>query len=376
MPGDPAKILFIFSDTGGGHRSATEAIIEAIQLCYGGQIACEMVDFFKDFTPYPFYRLPELYPSMVKVPQAWGLGYYLSNGTRRANFLEASAWPLVRRSLRGMIAQHPSDLIVSLHPLAIAPTLRALGSRRPPFITVVTDLVTTHAFWYHRRSDLTIVPTEPAYRRALKFGLRAEQVQTVGLPVAQRFCQPPGDKLALRRRLGWPADLPVIFLVSGGDGMGPLGQTAQSIAEARLPAALVVVTGRNQRLRQELEAVDWPMPTRIYGFVKEMPDFMAAADILVTKAGPGTICEALNAALPMVLFSRLPGQEDGNVTYVVTEGAGVWAPKPERIVQALKAWLDDPDQRQRAAAACQRLARPQAATEIAQLLARTVNVEK
>jgi 1,2-diacylglycerol 3-beta-galactosyltransferase len=71
----------------------------------------------------------------------------------------------------------------------------------------------------------------------------------------------------------------------------------------------------------------------VYGFVQDMPDFMRAADVLITKAGPGTISEAFIAGLPMILYSRLPGQEDGNVGYVVDNGAGVWAPRPDAVVQ-------------------------------------------
>ena len=93
------------------------------------------------------------------------------------------------------------------------------------------------------------------------------------------------------------------------------------------------------------------------------------ADLLVTKAGPGTITEAINAGLPMVLYSRLPGQEDGNVTYVVTERVGTWAPGPERAAASVHQWLQDPQAMQQAAAACRRLARPSAATEIARVIA-------
>ncbi len=66
-----------------------------------------------------------------------------------------------------------------------------------------------------------------------------------------------------------------------------------------------------------------------------MPDFMQASDVLVTKAGPGTISKSFIAGLPIIMYSRMPGQEDGNVTYVVDEGAGVWAPTPEEVVDAL-----------------------------------------
>jgi 1,2-diacylglycerol 3-beta-galactosyltransferase len=234
--------------------------------------------------------------------------------------------------------------------------------------------VTTHALWYHRQTDLCIVPTEAARLRALRFGMRPDQVVVVGLPVADRFCQPAGDQGTLRARLGWPQGRPLILLVGGGEGMGPVEETAHAIANSCHTAALVVVAGRNQGLKTRLMAHTWPIPTFIYGFVREMPDFMRAADVLVTKAGPGTISESLNAGLPMILYSRLPGQEDGNVTYVVSEGAGLWAPNQEQIISAIKTWIEYPERRTRAVEACYRLARPQAARQIAQILSNWVGV--
>lgn len=369
LPERKKHILFLFSDTGGGHRSATEAIVEAIHLDYGDRLTTQMVDIFKEIAPPPLNLMPDWYPYMVRVPEVWGLGYRLSDGRRRASLIGNSAWPYVRLTLRKVIARYPSDLIVNLHPLATRPFLHALGTDRPPFITIVTDLVTVHAMWYYRGVDLCLVPTEAARQLALRYRLRPEQVQVVGLPVADRFCQPLADRVILRERLGWPPDLPVIVLVGGGEGMGPLEQTAVAIAESGLRLALVIITGRNQGLKARLEAHPWAIPTFIYGFVRQMPDFMQAADILVTKAGPGTVTEALNAGLPMILYSRLPGQEEGNVAYVVEEKAGIWAPEPDLIVAALAEWILNPKTREAAAAACRRVARPQAAHQIARILA-------
>jgi len=252
--------------------------------------------------------------------------------------------------------------------------LRALGPNRPGFITVVTDMVSTHAFWYHPKVDLCIVATEVARQRALSAGLAASKVKVVGLPVADRFCHPAKDRQALRRELGWPLERSVVMLVGGGEGMGPLEKTAHAIAEGCLSAALVVIAGRNQALKERLEEEDWPIPTFVYGFVHEMPNFMAAADILVTKAGPGTISEALISELPMVLYSRLPGQEDGNVTYIINENAVVWAARPPEIVAAIQHWLLNREDYTKAVEACKRLARPEAAREIAQILADRVQI--
>lgn len=359
-------ILFLFSDTGGGHRSATEAIIEALQLEYGDAFSHEVVDIFKDYAPRPINRLPDWYPYMVKAPQLWGASFYATNGRPQARALTATMWPVAARTARAIIHHHPSDLVVTVHPIATSFILKALGrQKRPPFITVVTDLVTTHALWFDQRSDLIFVPTEAAHQKALQYGMPEEKVRVVGLPVARRYSVPAGNKDVLREKLGWPKDKPIVLLVGGGEGMGPLGKTARAIAESGLDVAVVVVAGRNQRLKSSLEKHHWPVPTFIYGFTREMPDFMRAADVLVTKAGPGTIAEAFNAHVPIILYARLPGQEDGNVTYVRQSGAGVWASTPKRVVATLRDWVEHPAQREKAAEACRLASRPDASIAIA-----------
>jgi 1,2-diacylglycerol 3-beta-galactosyltransferase len=131
----------------------------------------------------------------------------------------------------------------------------------------------------------------------------------------------------------------------------------------------VVVAGRNRKLKASLEEYTWSIPTQIYGFVREMPDFLRAADVLVTKAGPGSISEAFIAGVPIILYNRMPGQEDGNVTYVVDEGAGVWAPQPSQVVAALRYWMRHPAQLAKVTTACKRLAKPDAARQIARIIA-------
>jgi 1,2-diacylglycerol 3-beta-galactosyltransferase len=150
--------------------------------------------------------------------------------------------------------------------------------------------------------------------------------------------------------------------------MGPLEEVALAINEAKLPASLIIITGRNRKLKSTLENMRWNMPTYVYGFVHNMPDFMRAADVIITKAGPGTISEAFIAGLPIILYSRLPGQEEGNVTYVVEKGAGVWAPQPEQVSETLKDWINNPDHMQKVSQISTSLARPNAAKDIATLL--------
>jgi 1,2-diacylglycerol 3-beta-galactosyltransferase len=121
-------------------------------------------------------------------------------------------------------------------------------------------------------------------------------------------------------------------------------------------------------LREHLESLEWPVPVHIYGFTRELPDFMRASDVLVTKAGPGTIAESLNADLPIILYAKLPGQEDGNVTFVVEEKVGVWAPQPKQVVQTLRVWVQNPEVRLRYEENCRRAARLDASRRIARAI--------
>lgn len=367
-------IVFYFSDTGGGHRSAAEAIIEAINLEYKDRVTIEMVDFFKNYAPPPFNRAAQMYPYMVKAPRLWGASFHATDGRTQARVITTTMWPIASQAAKTLVRSHPADLIVTVHPFANSFALKALGNNRPPFITVVTDMVTTHALWFDRRADHILVPTETARLRALKYNMPAEKVQVVGLPVADRYCKPMENKNILREKLGWTLNKPIVLMVGGGEGMGPLGKTAREIDASGLDLGLVIVCGRNQKLKESLEAEKWENPTLIYGFTRDMPDFMRASDFIVTKAGPGTVAEALNAELPIILYSKLPGQEDGNVTFVEEEGAGVWAPTPQAVVRTLTRWISRPEERQKVIENCRRSGRPEAAKTIASIIGKTLSL--
>ncbi len=365
-------IVFLFSDTGGGHRSAAEAIIEALELEFADEFTCEMVDFFHDYAPPPLHWAGPSYPTMSRMDLLWKLSFETSDDPERMRIVYAMLWPYVRLYMYRLNREHPADVIVSVHPLINTPYLRALKKREDntPFITVVTDLVSTHSAWFNNRADTIVVPTQQAREKAISYGIEPQKMRVIGLPVADRFCQPPGDKHTLRQQMGWPKDKVVILMVGGGEGMGPLGEISRRINEARLDASLVVITGRNKKLKEKLEQQDWDIPAYFYGFVKDMPEFMRAADILISKAGPGTISEAFIAGLPIILYHRLSGQEEGNVAYVTDEGAGIWAPEIDDIIASLRNWIEHPEKRQEAVANANRLARPQAARQIARLLAK------
>ena len=372
------KILFLFSDTGSGHRSAAEAIIEALNLEFPNRFETEMVDFFKHYAPPPFNLAGPTYPAMSKMTYMWEWMFKGSDDPDRMRIVYSTFWPYIRLPLYRLIKEHPCNMIVSVHPLINIPMLRGLKNKKikRPYMIVVTDLVSTHAAWFTNDADLVIVPTEQAATRARLVNLRKEKLRVIGLPVSDRISQPVGDRDAIRSKLNWPNNKPVVLLVGGGEGMGPLDKVAFAVDNEKLPCSIIVVAGHNKRMLNRLNKHKWNHPPFVYGFVREMPEFMHAADILITKAGPGTISEAFIAGLPIILYHRIPGQEEGNVSYVVDQGAGVWAPEVEDIIATLKDWLTSPEKRKRAADISLQLARPNASRDIAKQIAQLIGIPK
>ena len=97
--------------------------------------------------------------------------------------------------------------------------------------------------------------------------------------------------------------------------------------------------GTTRGCRERLEAIEWEIPARIEGFVDNMPELMSASDLLVTKAGPGTLAEAFIAGLPVIIFGYTPGQETANVDYVLNHRAGAFATEPAEIARIAGEWL-------------------------------------
>ena len=154
-------------------------------------------------------------------------------------------------------------------------------------------------------------------------------------------------------------------------------EVARALDEADLPLQLLVVTGHNERLRREMAAVSWRKGVHPFGFVERVWELMGASDLLLTKAGPGTICEGLNAGLPILIIDALPGQEAGNADYVVSHGAGLLITSPKALVAALQELLVSEGERlEEMRTQAQELAKPRAALDIAQLTLEQAGFQK
>ncbi len=374
------RVLFLMSDTGGGHRSAAEAIAGALVNDFPERYHVTLVDVIERTAIVPFNHVAEWYlPFTTYAEFLWRLLFYLTNnrvvvrGSRR--FVDL----LMGRSLRRLLREQSADLVVSVHPvLNAAPqrALRATGSHAP-FVTVVTDLFSAHRIWFNPAVDLTIVPTDGARDVGLRCGVRPENMKVVGLPVSLQFLENRKSKAEYRVELGLDLERTTVLIVGGGEGMGRIFDIVRAVDAARLPLQLVVIAGRNQKLYRRLQAFEWLGPVRVQGFVTNMSAWMSASDLIITKAGPGTISEALACGLPILLSGFLPGQEEGNVTFVQESGVGILCENPAEIARTLVGWLSPADHTLAHFAACaKQLARPQAAQEIARILDEILTAQK
>jgi 1,2-diacylglycerol 3-beta-galactosyltransferase len=374
LKGSQRTILFLIADTGAGHRSAANAIRNAIDLIaqkeqeewYAHQQASagdgngqgeyqplmpppltyrmEIVDVFKDYSHFPLREAVKLYgPTIRYNPKLFGRVFHMSNRTQRVRAVQQVATPLIHNGLLRLITSVQPDVIVSIHPMLNHVTIHALQDLglHIPFITVVTDLISVHQAWIAPGADAYIVPTEHARDLYLQSGEDLERIHLLGMPIDPKFTFALESKEELQRKLGLEPGKPVVLLVGGGEGSGGLRTAVNTISQARLPVQLLIITGHNKRLYVHLQRSrsSLHVPAKVFGFVHNMPEMMRAADVIVTKAGPGTICEALACDVPIILSGYVPGQEEGNVTYVLENNVGILAYDSIELIDALRRLL-------------------------------------
>ncbi len=374
----PKRILILMSDTGGGHRASAEAIAEALAHLYGEKISVNIVDAWRRCAPWPLNQIPDTYSWLVSDGLwLWNALWRTDDQTLWPRVISGALTPVVRRSAVKLFCAEAPDMVVTVHPIVNHIPLRVLRHTLQtdvPYVTVVTDMVTAHPAWFCPLADYWLVPTETARQRALRYGMPPDRVEVTGQPVGLEFAAGVGEKCYLRGKLGLDRNRPTVLVVGGGEGMGPVYQTARAIATEVPNVQLIVVSGRNAVLKKKLDKTSWEIPTQIYGFVTHMAELMGASDVLVTKAGPGTLSEAFIAKLPVIIFAFIPGQEEGNVRYVLEHQAGAYAPTPGEITRLIREWLQpDSDTLKRMSIKAAELARPDAALVIAQRLHQLLN---
>jgi 1,2-diacylglycerol 3-beta-galactosyltransferase len=374
-PGGRVPLLFLLSDTGGGHRNAARAVGQALERLYPGRFAPVLCDPLRGpGSPWPLRWVTGLYGPVTRLaPWLWGAAYHACNSRPAMWLLQRTLLRRAGRPAAGAAQAHRPAGIVSFHPLtgALAVAARDRGAPGVPVVTVVTDLARVHAAWRQAGVDLVVGPRP---------GRAPGAWVAAGLPVTRDFWGGPllrDERAILRRSLGLSADRFLVVVAGGGEGSGGIASRAAAILRQFADVDVVAICGRNRRVKRRLGRLAAASGGRltVTGFVRNMADWLRCCDVVVTKAGPGTIAEATCCGAPLLVTSHLPGQERGNAELVTAAGAGRRARGVRLLLAEIDSLRGDQERMRMMRAASARLGEPGAAGDIAAAIAGLVTAQ-
>jgi hypothetical protein len=345
------KLTIVFHHAGGGHRSAAEALKATLSSPeHPWDIAVldiqELLDPLDLIRRATGLRIQDIYNMILRkgwtrfTPQL----LVVLKGTIRAYHS-----PIVRL-LRDYWAQHPADLVLSVIPhfnREIADSLHPVDTRTArtrPLVTLITDLADYPPhFWIERESEYIIVGTDRARQQALDIGHAADHIfQTSGMILKPKFYEKTTvDRAVERKRLGLEPDCPTGIVLFGGHGSKVMVDITRKLNEAGSGVQLILICGHNQKLAARLKKLPTKKPIAVVGFAENVEYYMALADFFIGKPGPGSISEALQFHLPVIVEcnSKTLPQERYNAEWVTEKGYGIVVPTFKEIAPAVQRLL-------------------------------------
>jgi UDP-N-acetylglucosamine:LPS N-acetylglucosamine transferase len=339
---------FVYFDAGGGHRSAALAL-QSVILSEGYdwdvrlmnlQDVLDPLDIFRRFTGI---RMQDVYNLLLA--KGWTLGstYLLPmmHGIIRAYHKDQV------KLLSDYWRRNKPDMVVSLVPNFNRALYASLQRERPdvPFVTVLTDFADFPPhFWMERqRSQYFICGTTRAVEQANRIGHPASRIFKVsGMILRPQFYEvQSSDVAAERTHLGLSPDLPTGLVLFGGEGSNLMYSIAERLGNSSLDLQLIMICGRNKKLKQRLEALATRNKLFIEGFTREVPYYMHLCDFFIGKPGPGSISEALKMNLPAIVERNswtLP-QESYNADWLREHDAGIVLSNFRQVENAVRQLL-------------------------------------
>lgn len=366
------RILILTADAGFGHRSAANAVKAALEIKYGSQVAVEIVNPLDDKrAPFLLRESQSDYDKIVRnAPELYKIGYDVSDAAMASALMETVLTIMFWEIMRDLIRQHRPDVIFSTYPMYQAPLTALFSVFRTfvPLMTVITDLATVHRLWFNSHIDWLLVPNEQVRELGVSYGVPPEKILITGIPVHPAIAQDTRSKAEVRASLGWDPELRCVLAV-GSRRVENLMEILNVVNHFGAPLQLAVVAGKDAETMAELQDLEWHVPVHLYDYVTNMPEMMRAADLIICKAGGLIVTEALASGLPMLLIDVIPGQEEGNKEFVVSNRAGLYAASPLEALEALAhLFANDGALLEEFGRNARRSGRPNAAFEIANLI--------
>jgi len=366
------KLLVLSASVGAGHVRAAEAVELAIRELTPDAVV-KNVDVMS-LTNALFRRVyAKSYLDLVnKSPHVLGYFYDVMDqpsrsGKHRGDRLRLAVEKLNLKPFTRFLESEQWDLVINTHflPAEIIASLRKQNRFAVRQVTVTTDFE-THRLWVNQPCDHYFTATEEGARYLCRWGVPSTDITTTGIPIHPVF-RTPKDRATCLTKHGLTGGRPVILQMAGGFGVGPIEKLYRALLDVEVPLEVMVVAGRNQELKTQLETV--PVPPRhhakIFGFTKDIDELMAGADLVMSKPGGLTTSETLARGAAMVIVNPTPGQEFRNSDFLLENGAAIKANNIATLAYKVTSLLREPGRLDQLKANALRLARPNAAFDVA-----------
>lgn len=329
------KALILSCHTGQGHNAAGQALKEA--LCARG-VTCEMQDALAFQSARTSQTVSNLYVHLTtRSPRMFGL-LYRAGGTissdKHKSVVYLANRPYVR-ALNAYIEAGGFDFIVVPHLFpaeALTYIKKHMGLKTPCF-AVQTDY-TCIPFWEETELDAYVIPHMDCMDAFVQRGLPRQKLIPLGIPVEQRFVQPP-DVSCCRKELGFAQTDTLFLVMTGSMGFGEPQLLVEELLQlCRRGEKIVVLCGHNEKLRQALaQTFGTDGQVQALPFTKKAHLYMRACDVLLTKPGGLTSTEAAVMGVPLVHTQPIPGCETENVAFFTSRGMSVSAHSLQELAQ-------------------------------------------
>lgn len=344
------KILIISSDTGGGHRSAAQALVEGVNRFWHGDSKAVRVIRAVEESHHITGKLVNGYNWVLKNKQHWMKYLYWMVNRFRPETREF----FMKRCIgfcREQFEKWCPHIVVSVHPLTqhvFARILKELNlADQIPLVTVVTD--PCYGFWKGWACNdvaLYLVANEDAQQQLIDYGISPEKIKISGMPVHPKFHEVDEiDAQKARQAFGLNPDKFTIFVNAGWVGGGNIPQIFRELIRGELDVQAVFLAGKNEELRKKAEemAKEAKFPVKVIGYSDEIEKLMQSANVMISKLGGLTTFEALACRLPIIADATTPPmpQEAGTVNLIAKRGAGILLEKATDIVPVIKSLLED-----------------------------------
>lgn len=350
MPQNTPKILIISSDTGGGHRSAAQALAEGLQKVWQGESVAVRIVKAVEESHHITDKLVKVYNWILQNKQHWMKYVFWAINRFRPETRE-----FVQRRCIGFCQEQFEKwcphIVVSVHPLTqhiFARILRELNlADQIPLVTVVTD--PCYGFWKGwacEEVSLYLVANEDARRQLIDYGITPEKIKISGMPINPKFCE-VDEKAAqtARKAFGLDADKFTVFVNAGWVGGGNIPQIFRELVRGKLDVQAIFLAGKNEELRREAEEIakQAKFPIKVIGYSDEIEKLMQSANVMISKLGGLTTFEALACHLPIIADTTTPPmpQEAGTVNLIAKNGAGILLEKATDIVPMIQSLLNN-----------------------------------